>query len=417
MISETNPPKEPGVRINTEATKRDFEPALLWLAAHVGGAIDQRVGNLEKQAKRNIMLASHFENAFPLEYALVAARRYRRNTGRLPIGPEFDRLYSFAVPAMRIHQQLPTSGRKPFEGKLQDFVNGTFGARPFAYEVGIATHLMQKGWDVEFSDLCGLGQFDLLARAGSDEIEIECKTSSGDTGRKVHQQEVNRLADILMPFTEELADVPGCHLIKIIVPDRLAASNATLLELAELARASCQSGEIHTEAADVAYRREMLPEWPDPATDSNARDFFERLLGGDNLHIFFHVRRGHAVVAVNVASKKPDKVVAALSKDAVTAAKQCSGTRPAIVAMQLIDPIEPDQLGTMLYTSNGLHKIAHSVFKSDGRAHVDSIMFTVPQRLLPTSSSERRMSAPVMVLQNDKAKFNSVAARSVFRAT
>jgi Holliday junction resolvase len=69
---------------------------------------------------------------------------------------------------------------------------------PFAYEISIATHLMQKGWDVDFIDYSGAGRFDLLARQNGVEVEVECKTTSGDTGRKIHRQEANRLADLLL---------------------------------------------------------------------------------------------------------------------------------------------------------------------------------------------------------------------------
>src|ERR1700730_389004 len=72
------------MRINVEATKSDFEPALLWLAGQVGGPLKQRVRNFERHTKGNPMLAAHFRNIYPLEYALVDACTYRRNTGRVP---------------------------------------------------------------------------------------------------------------------------------------------------------------------------------------------------------------------------------------------------------------------------------------------------------------------------------------------
>ena len=84
---------------------------------------------------------------------------------------------------------------------LRDAVNGAYGARPFAYEIGMATHFMQKGWDVEFMDYSGAGRFDLLARLGTVELEVECKSTSGDTGRRIHRQKVNRLADLLLLIT------------------------------------------------------------------------------------------------------------------------------------------------------------------------------------------------------------------------
>jgi len=84
--------------------------------------------------------------------------------------------------------------------------------------------------------------------------------------------------------------------------------------------------------------------------------------------------------------------------------------------MQLIDPIDAEDLEEMLYKSNGLHKIAHAVFKNHSRAHVDSIMFSTPQRLTQTAINQQRMSAPALVLYNNKARFPTEAPRSVFRS-
>jgi hypothetical protein len=140
--------------------------------------------------RNNPLLATHFRDTRALEFALAKARKYRRNTGRLPKGDEYDLLYGFLIPAQRIHAALPTNVRMPFEGRLRDAVNGSYGARPFAYEISIATHLVQKGWDVDFADYAGAARFDFLARQGAVEIEVECKSTSGDTGRKIHRQEV-----------------------------------------------------------------------------------------------------------------------------------------------------------------------------------------------------------------------------------
>jgi hypothetical protein len=390
--------------------------SLNWLVARVGNGVKQRIANYERHTKNDPMLAEHFRRTYALEYALFNACKYRRNTGRVPNGRAYPALFAFAVPAMRIYRQLPESGRRPFEGKLQDFVCGTYGARPFAYEIGIATHLMRKGWDVEFADLCGSAVFDFLARLGKAEVEVECKTTSGDTGRKIHRQEVNRLADLLKPVTETLLEDAGCHLLRIVIPDRLGKSLDELGRLAELVRSAIGTGHIDEARGAATYWKEDV-RWPKPQSDQDAlaREFFEKRLAAVNCHLFFHARRGHAIVAASIASRKPDKVVAALLSEAVDAAKQCSGTRPAIVTMQLIDPVDPEDLKEMLYTPNGLHKIAHAVFKNETRAHVDSIMFSTPQRLTPVSATEQHMSGPVIVLNNDKAKFPSDAARSVFR--
>ena len=137
--------------------------------------------------------------------------------------------------------------KTPFAGRLRDAVNGANGARPFAYEISIATHLMQKGWDVEFIDYSGAGRFDLLARQEAVEVEVECKTTSGDTGRKIHRQEVNRLSDLLLTVTRQLADEGGCHRILVTIPDRLGKSTQELSCIASVV--ACCPNNLKSQAS------------------------------------------------------------------------------------------------------------------------------------------------------------------------
>jgi hypothetical protein len=184
---------------------------------------------------------------------LAKARQYRKNTGRLPKGEEYHPLYAFLIPAHRIHTALPAVARPPFEGRLRDAVNGANGARPFAYEIGIATHLMQKGWDVDFVDYSGEARFDFLARHGAAEIEIECKTTSNDTGRKIHSQEMNRLADLLLPVTQQLIERRGCHRILLTVPDRLGKSAHELSSIASTVSAAVKQGMASSDLARIIH--------------------------------------------------------------------------------------------------------------------------------------------------------------------
>jgi hypothetical protein len=157
------------MRINTDALVTDIEPAVHWIGGLIGAALDKRVAHFERQERGNPLLAAYFRENFALEFALAKARKYRKNTGRLPKGEEYDPLYGFLIPAHRIHAVLPAVAKTPFEGRLRDAVNGAYGARPFAYEINIATHLMQKGWDVDFVDYLGAARFDFLARQGAAE--------------------------------------------------------------------------------------------------------------------------------------------------------------------------------------------------------------------------------------------------------
>ena len=132
------------MRINTDALVTDIEPAVNWIGGVIGAALDKRVAAFKSQERGNPLLAAHFRENFALEFVLAKVRKYRKSTGRLPKGEEYDPLYAFLIPAHRIHAALPPAAKTPFEGRLRDAVNGMYGARPFAYEIAIATHLMQR---------------------------------------------------------------------------------------------------------------------------------------------------------------------------------------------------------------------------------------------------------------------------------
>jgi hypothetical protein len=405
------------MRIDTDALVRDIEPAVNWIGGLIGAALDKRVAGFERQERSNPLLAAHFRENFALEFALAKARKYRKSTGRLPKGEEYDPLYGFLIRAHRIHAALPAAAKTPFEGRLRDAVNGGFGARPFAYEISIATHLMQKGWDVDFVDYSGVARFDFLARQGAAEIEVECKTTSNDTGRKIHRQEVNRLADLLLPVRQQLAEYRGCHRVLITVPDRLGKSNHELSSIASTVSAAVKQGGASSDLVRVDHTFEALDSWPEPDRDPEAAlSFFEERFGLRNSHLLFHGRSGFSVVAVMITSAKADSVVDTISDQAKEAAAQCSGTRPALIALHLVDQISRADLQTMLHTPNGLQTITLAVFKGTNRLHVDSIAFTVPQIRRNDQAGARWLSGDLVILSNPQPRFPCAEIRSIFRA-
>jgi hypothetical protein len=303
------------MRISTDTRESDIEPAVNWISGLIGAAVDKRVLAFEQSEHKNpLLITSHFRDNFPLECALAKARKYKKNTGRLPKGNEFDLLYGFLISAQRIHAGLPQAAIIRFEGALRGALKDSNGLRPFAYEVGIAAHLMRKKWDVEFADLCGTARFDFLARQDNIEIEVECKTTSGDTGRKIHRKEVYRLANLILPTTQQLADTAGCHLVRVIIPSRLAPTDRELAEIASIvASAGSQKCAASGDLAQVEYRYENISAWPEPNRDRDAREFFKKLLDAKNSHIVFYSRPGHSIVAVMIASAKADSVVDAIA--------------------------------------------------------------------------------------------------------
>jgi hypothetical protein len=176
-----------------------------------------------------------------------------------------------------------------------------------------------------------------------------------------------------------------------------------------------QKNTASNDLARVDYVFDDLA-WPVPGQDPGARSFFEQRFGFSNARLLFHGRPNHAVVAVMIRSEKADTVVNAIADAAKEAADQCSGTRPALIALHLIDEISPPELKAMLTTPSGLHAVAHAVFKRGKRQHVDSIAFTVPQSIRADGPGAKRISGDLLVLNNPQPLFPGDEVRSVFRA-
>ena len=65
----------------------------------------------------------------------------------------------------------------------------------------------------------------------------------------------------------------------------------------------------------------------------------------------------------NPKSSLPDQVLKALADQAKKAADQCTGQRPAVIALQFSDRIDTAGLEVLLKSPSGLHAIAGEVFR------------------------------------------------------
>ena len=123
---------------------------------------------------------------------MIYVGQYHRNTGgRIPeinSTPLFDfgALYSFVALTARVFPRLPEPAQNPLKGRISGALKDNVGLSPLAFEMRTVAHLMARGFDVEFHDLCEGGGYDFLATDGDIVFEVECKSVSGDVGHRVH---------------------------------------------------------------------------------------------------------------------------------------------------------------------------------------------------------------------------------------
>ena len=95
-------------------------------------------------------------------------------------------------------------------------------------ELRVAAHLMRSGFDVEFTDLEGRERFGVLATKPGLEIEIDCKSVSGDIGRSIHARRFREFAGHLLPPIQKLARNGEGSLVHITIPENLQGATQGL---------------------------------------------------------------------------------------------------------------------------------------------------------------------------------------------
>jgi hypothetical protein len=83
--------------------------------------------------------------------------------------------------------------------------------------------------------------------------------------------------------------------------------------------------------------------------------------------------------------------------------------------LHLIDQLTRPELEDLLKESSAVHTIAGAVFNDAKRSHVDSIAFTVPQRLRYDGAGTTFLSGELVMLNSPQPKFACNQIRHIFR--
>ena len=93
-------------------------------------------------------------------------------------------------------------------------------------------HLMARGFDVEFHDLCKGGGYDFLAKDGEIIIEVECKSVSGDLGHRVQLKRQYQLMPYILDKMQRPVKSGIVRLLVAKVPDRLHGNHEIMKAVA-----------------------------------------------------------------------------------------------------------------------------------------------------------------------------------------
>lgn len=337
-------------------------------------------------------------------------------THRAPKMPETNEEVigaEFIVSLAKAIRELGPQGRNRLRGMIQGAIDSDMGLGPVGHELTVAAELERRGWKVKFEDLEGAARFDLLATRAQETIEIECKSISGDIGRRIHQRDFLRLVHRLNPILKDLGQREGLHIVEFDLSDRLNKDNSSHEDIARTVRKALEDGEIHTERSGSAkYFYESVDSHLlslAASSVANLRRYVEKTYLGSvdklNRMTAAWASKRKSCVVFTMKSKQPDKVVDGIYRQLKDkAASQFTKTRPALLCIRL-EAITRDQLLDLASKASNtpdtapvFQKMVNALMTK--RPWVHTIAFVPQSRSSPTKQGGYTTESSVYVFHN-----------------
>jgi len=208
---------------------------------------------------------------------------------------------NYAAVTVGVHSRLSSRGRQVLEGRLRDALKAETGFAPLYLELDLARRLMEYGYDVQFPDMEGIAQYDLMFSRGKFVGEVECKSLSADAGRQIHRKDFYRFMEAMAPALTTEMD-PQRHEALVITLDGRLPSNIGRQEKLLQAMRSILCGREPFVLDGDGFRVERMinPEFLAGASTDDTKSLYEacKVALGQNVHVAGGLGEGGGRVVV-----------------------------------------------------------------------------------------------------------------------
>lgn len=394
-LGSTSGPPTGAARFATDLETRHIPELLDRLLSIIGiEPWRKRLRTLRQQTRTNPLLREFLVDRYALELTMGHLLEERDKAGAFPISfsrPGYYRLFSFAAGVVQLHDQLNERAKKRIAGILRDGLNSEKGLAPFHHEIDTAIHLSCRGFDLECVDLTTGGGVDYIARRNGLELEVECKSISGDLGRQIHRRRMVELARHLYPVLKNIVGpFRGGYFVRVVLPSRLDGAPTHLDSVSKQVVAALTRGAsvAASDPCSVEVKFFDLVGTPFGSASDSAlpegtiREFVAHRFGKGNPHLFVLYRPGERAVVIVVESRKPDRVLRGLMRELKESAKtQFTAERPGILVVQLLDLSAAELLelahaqSTDPTEASGLQMATNEFFASPSRSHIHTLAY------------------------------------------
>lgn len=283
----------------------------------------------------------------------------------------------FASAVVNIHGQLSGKGQGVLEGRLRDALKAETGFAALFLEVDLARRLMAMGYDVQWPDMEGTGQFDLLFEKGAFVAEVECKSLSADAGRQIHRKDFYRMVEYISTALDAHLQGPQQLILSVTLRNRFSPDLGEQEELRRLvlemlapdsARATLQTTRFRIDRAPLAEALGLARPVLEDELHSGCRRVF-----GPNAHLAGKLSEQGGCLIV-MRSEREDDTSKPLLEAMRKAATQFTGIRPAFIAVQL-NELQPQEL-LLPHVQRRAAILSHALFSHYSQVHVNAAIFS-----------------------------------------
>jgi len=380
----------------------EIEKYLLFLEKFLGSKdIDRRIEQVERTVRFEQDQTVYLRYwVFPNAYFWLGIRDVRSlvlfgkwQTGNLP-----SRVQKVLEIAAKLHK---------LQGSMSDRVQDEFRTRilgsdfpaPTLYEIDTAGHFWQLGYEVRWCDppeVPGERIPEFVAYSSTHEFEVECKSESMDSGRRILRPRFYRLVDRL---AAPLSSEGFMGSIKLSVATEMPADAGWQVQLVEAVRKAVEEYSDHVELEDETF------------IDIDLHNVGDMLIPQENLDADIQaIKTPYSYIAVfckqyggtlvnplivKMESRSKDRFLKKVFDDLKEANRQFSGERAALICCFLPEVDSFDNLGTQSALSNmTFHFLRHHA-----RPYVFAVSYT-SESISMHAGSQITTSSPSITFEN-----------------
>lgn len=383
----------------------------------------KRVDLLKSEIRGNRLLKDHLlkenELAFDFQEATDLIKKY----GTIPVHErDCTSLYSSMGFASQILSIADTSGSKE-KGQLVRRVHGALknpdDMRGLRLELMAATHFIRRGLDVQWPETIGDGTMDLKVPAlGPKGLEIECKSISGDKGRKIHKREALDFFSLIAPQLNDLGKGLKVGISAVLTIDgRMPTSFSDRKKLAQsvtrnilAASTTCQLDGAQLRVNE--FDSSSLGDLGEDGIPVVSREHIDAITGTTNREALIVGRKSGGAIVLVLQSNQDDSLLTYLFDTLSRSAnRQLSGSRAGMFLVGF-DGMEASSLIDLAMqesdTSNlpsALRVQVSDFLMSQGREHVVGVGFLSKGALRTPSGGVIESGGSAYVFPKKTSKF------------